>query len=203
MLAVRFGVEVTYERRYEGEIRGWLRRHPHDYRDRQRPRQRSLAVQRAGSPGSSPGGRWRRSSEPYFDEVIGAAQSGLFDTLGHLDFAGASRPRCSLRLAAAPELYEPVSGAHRGRDGARGERVSCASRRGRPILASIVRRYRELGGRNVTIGSDGTNRVVLRRAAAGVSSRDGAGFEALAFRRGAERVLVRCWRAPPDVVVGA
>ena len=30
-LAVRFGVEVTYERRYEDEIRGWLRRHPHDY----------------------------------------------------------------------------------------------------------------------------------------------------------------------------
>ena len=30
-LAVRFGVEVTYERAYEDEIRGWLRRHPHDY----------------------------------------------------------------------------------------------------------------------------------------------------------------------------
>ena len=30
-LAIRFGVEVTYERRYEDEIRGWLRRHPHDY----------------------------------------------------------------------------------------------------------------------------------------------------------------------------
>ena len=27
-LAIRLGVEVTYERRYEQEIRGWLRRHP-------------------------------------------------------------------------------------------------------------------------------------------------------------------------------
>src|SRR5512141_50259 len=30
-LAVRFGVEVTYERRYHDEIRDWLRRHPHDF----------------------------------------------------------------------------------------------------------------------------------------------------------------------------
>ena len=29
-LAIRLGVEVTYERRYEEDIEGWLRRHPHD-----------------------------------------------------------------------------------------------------------------------------------------------------------------------------
>ena len=44
-LAVRFGVEVTYERAYEDEIRGWLRRHPHDYVIGSRAHQRGVAVQ--------------------------------------------------------------------------------------------------------------------------------------------------------------
>ena len=69
-LAIRFGVEVTYERRYEDDIRGWLRRHPHDfvigsvhisaaspYKASQRRRVR-------GRPAAG-----RRSSRPYFDEV--------------------------------------------------------------------------------------------------------------------------------------
>jgi histidinol phosphatase-like PHP family hydrolase len=85
-LAVRFGVEVTYERRYEDEIRAWLRRHPHDYvigsvhvSARSPYKASRVAGFVAGRPLAA-------VVEPYFDEVIGAARSGLFDTIGHLDF---------------------------------------------------------------------------------------------------------------------
>ena len=57
--------------------------------------------------------------------------------------------------------------------------------------AAIVARYRELGGRHVTIGADAHRTEWFAYGlAAGVSSRDRAGFEALTFRRGAERVQV-------------
>ena len=47
---------------------------------------------------------------PYFDEVLGAIRSGLFDTIGHLDFVKRYLiPHVTpADLAAAPELYEPL-----------------------------------------------------------------------------------------------
>ena len=47
---------------------------------------------------------------PYFAEVIAAARSGLFDTIGHLDFVKRYlHPHVTpADLAHAPELYEPV-----------------------------------------------------------------------------------------------
>ena len=63
-LAVRFGVEVTYERRYEADIRGWLRRHPHDFVIGSVHVSARSPYKAGRSPRSSPGGRWRRSSRP-------------------------------------------------------------------------------------------------------------------------------------------
>ena len=96
---------------------------------------------------------------PYFDEVIGAARSGLFDTIGHLDFvkrylvphvhAGAARRRArAVRARARRARREPARPW-------RSTRPACAScpRETYPS-AAIVARYRELGGRHVTIGSD-------------------------------------------------
>ncbi len=61
-LAIRFGVEVTYERRYEDEIRGWLRRHPHDYVIGSVHISETSPVQGvARRRRSSRAGRWRRS----------------------------------------------------------------------------------------------------------------------------------------------
>ena len=50
---------------------------------------------------------------PYFDEVLAAIRSGLFDTIGHLDFVKRYLvPYVTpAQLAAAPELYEPLLAA--------------------------------------------------------------------------------------------
>ena len=86
-LAIRFGVEVTYERAVRG-------RHPRLARAATRTTTSSAAstsartrrTRRPTSRRSSPGGSLAEIVAPYFDEVIGAARSGLFDTIGHLDF---------------------------------------------------------------------------------------------------------------------
>jgi histidinol-phosphatase (PHP family) len=194
-LAVRFGVEVTYERRYEDEILGWLRRHPHDYVIGS-VHVTARSPYKAGNVAGFVAGRsLAEIVEPYFDEVIGAARSGLFDTIGHLDFMKRYLVPHVLPsdLAAAPELYEPV--LHALVEGGTALEVNASGLRQLPRetypSAAIVHRYRDLGGRNVTIGSD-AHRTEWFSFGLGQAYRHAtsAGFEALAFRRGGERVLV-------------
>jgi histidinol-phosphatase (PHP family) len=206
-VAIRFGVEVTYERAREAEIRGWLARHPHDYvigsvhiGPRSPYKAANVATFVAGrSLGEIVG--------PYFDEVIGAARSGLFDTIGHLDFVKRYLVPHVLpdQLAAAPELYEPVLEALV--DTGTALEINASGLRQLPRetypTPAVVARYRELGGRHVTIGSDAHRTdcftyglpEAYRHAA-------GAGFEALAFRRGGERVLVPLRTGTATVPVG-
>lgn len=194
-LAIRFGVEVTYERRFEDEIRAWLRRHPHDYVIG------SVHVSAdspytASSVASFVEGRSLSAIvAPYFDEVIGAARSGLFDTIGHLDFVKRYLvPRVlPAQLAAAPELYEPMLTALVESGTALEVNASGLRQLARETYpsAAIVARYRELGGRHVTVGTD-AHRVEwfgygLERAYRIVRS---AGYRELAFRRGDGRVAV-------------
>jgi histidinol-phosphatase (PHP family) len=194
-LAIRFGVEVTYERRHEDDIRGWLARHPHDYVIG------SVHIS-ADSPytashvASFVAGRSLPDIvAPYFDEVIGAARSGLFDTIGHLDFMKRYLVPHILpaQLAAAPELYEPVLAALVASGTALEVNASGLRQLPRETYPSpgIVARYRELGGRHVTIGSDAHRTewfaYGLEKA---YGAAVGAGFESLTFRRGASRVEI-------------
>jgi histidinol-phosphatase (PHP family) len=194
-LAIRFGVEVTYERRHEDEIRGWLRRHPHDYV--------------IGSVHVSADSPYKASNvvpfvtgrslaaivAPYFDEVIGAARSGLFDTIGHLDFVKRYLVPHVLpaQLAAAPELYEPVLNALVESGTSLEVNVSGLRQLPRETYPAgpIVARYRDLGGRHVTIGSD-AHRSEWFSYGLGEAYRlvSAAGYGALAFRRGGDRVAV-------------
>jgi histidinol-phosphatase (PHP family) len=194
-LAVRFGVEVTYERRYEEEIRGWLRRHPHDYVIGS-VHVSAVSPYKASNVATFTTGRSLPDIlAPYFDEVIGAARSGLFDTIGHLDFVKRYLVPHVLpaQLAAAPELYEPVLVALI--DTGTALEVNASGLRQLPRETyprpEIVARYRELGGRHVTIGSDAHRTewfaYGLSRAYGAVA---GAGFEALTFRRGGSRIQV-------------
>ena len=138
---------------------------------------------------------WAVIVGPYFDEVTGAARSGLFDTIGHLDFMKRYlMPHVMpADLAAAPELYEPV--LHALIESGTALEVNASGLRQLPRetypSAAIVHRYRDLGGRNVTIGSD-AHRTEWFSFGLGQAYRHatGAGFEALAFRRGGERVQV-------------
>ena len=109
-VAIRFGVELTYDRSWEADIRDHLARHAYDFTI-------GSVHDRVDSPyhasrvrGWVAGGRWPRSSNRPSGEVEAAARSGLFDALGHLDFVKRYlHPHVSTSaLAAAPELYEPI-----------------------------------------------------------------------------------------------
>jgi histidinol-phosphatase (PHP family) len=194
-LAIRFGVEVTYERRYEAEIRGWLLHHPHDFTigsvhiGHDSPyRADRVAAFATGRP-------LRDVVEPYFDEVLAAAGSGMFDALGHLDFvkrylAPHVRPA---DLEAAIDLYDPILRALV--DGGTALEVNVSGLRQLPRetypSAAVVARYRELGGRHVTIGSD-AHRSEWFAYGLGEGYRlvEAAGYGSLTFRRGGDRVAV-------------
>ena len=194
-LAIRFGVEVTFERRYEDDIRGWLRRHPHDYVIGSVHISEVSPYKASNVAGFVAGRSLPDIVAPYFDEVIGAARSGLFDTIGHLDFVKRYLVPHVMpaQLAAAPELYEPVLAALVETGTALEVNASGLRQLPRETYpsAAIVARYRALGGRHVTIGSDAHRTewfaYGLAKAYGHVS---GAGFEALSFRRGGHRVDV-------------
>ena len=195
-VAVRFGVELTYGRRYEADIRDHLTRHRYDFT--------------IGSVHDWPDSPYRdRSSfrgwvtgravgdivEPYFDEVIGAARSGLFDAIGHLDVVKRyiHADVAVTDLDAAPELYEPVLRALVESGSAleintSGLRQEVGETYPSPAIVAL---YRELGGRRVTVGSDAHR---IRHFAFGLDQgyriARAAGFRRLAFRRGAEPIEI-------------
>jgi histidinol-phosphatase (PHP family) len=194
-VAIRFGVEITFERAYEAEIRAHLRRHQYDFVIG------SVHVTvdspyRADRVASFVAGRrLPEIVEPYFTEVLAAARSGLFDTIGHLDFVKRYLvPHVSpADLADAPELYEPMLRALV--ESGTALEVNASGLRQAPRetypSAAIVAQFRELGGRRISAGSDAHRSDAFAfglEEAYGHAAR--AGFDGLAFRRGAGPVTV-------------
>ena len=157
-LQVRFGVEVSYESDREVEIREHLARHPYDY---------AIGSVHVGADSPYAAGRvagWvagRTFDEvvaPYFGEVEAAIRSELFDTLGHLDYVKKYLvdhvPPSA--FAARPDVYEPLLRALVGTGLAL--EVNASGLRQPPgetyPAPPIVERFRALGGRRVTAGSD-------------------------------------------------
>jgi histidinol-phosphatase (PHP family) len=192
---IRFGVEISYESAREDDIRDHLRRAGYDY-----------AI---GSVHVGPRSPYHRDAvatwvagrglpevvEPYFDEVVAAARSGLFDTIGHLDFVKRYlMPHVGpAELAAAPELYERVLRALI--EGGVALEVNTSGLRqvaGETYPAPwVVARYRELGGRHVVTGSDAHLEDHFASGLdVGYATIRDAGFGTLAFRRGGGRVSV-------------
>jgi histidinol-phosphatase (PHP family) len=198
-VAIRFGVEITYDSRFEAAIRDHLASHAYDfvigsvhvYADS------PFHVSRVAS-----WVRGRRLADvvaPYFGEVERAIRTGLFDTIGHLDFVKRYlHPHVTAAmLGEAPELYEPLlvalveSGTAleintSGLRQAAGETYPSAA---------IVARYQVLGGTRVSAGSDAhTSETFTSGLEAGYRVAAAAGFAHLTFRRGGARVDV----AVPD-----
>ena len=189
---IRFGAELTWNRAWEADLRAHLERHSydfvigsvHDWPDSPYvpSRVRSWA----------PGLTLAEALGPYLAEVTSAARSGLFDTIGHLDvvrrylhgtFSAAD-------IYEAVELWEPAlqglvdSGTALELNSSGYRHVSGEPYPGPPLLA----RYRELGGVNVTAGSDAHRDHHFAwglEAAYRVLAE--AGFPSLAFRRGGAR----------------
>ena len=187
-VTIRFGVELTYDRSWESDIRGHLARHSYDFTI-------GSIHDRVDSPYSRRrvaawvGGRSLAAVlAPSFDEVVAAARSGLFDAIGHIDMV--KRYLWPLvtpdQLAGAPDLYEPI--LHALVESGTALEVNTSGLR-HPVQetypsAAIVARFRELGGRRVTVGSD-THRTTHFGVGlvAGYASAAEAGFESLAFGR--------------------
>ena len=205
-VAIRFGVELTYDRRYEADVRDHLRRHAYDFVIG------SVHVYRSSPYASDRVGTFvfgRRLSEvvaPYFDEVEAAARSGLFDALGHLDFVKRYlHPFVTpAQLAAAPELYDPILRALVDTGTALEVNTSGLRQVAGETYPSpaIVSRFRELGGTRVTVGSD-AHRVdaFAWGLADGYDHVSNAGFAALSIRRGGAPVSVPLERQPNAVGV--
>jgi histidinol-phosphatase (PHP family) len=195
-VAIRFGVELTYNRLWEDEIRAHLGRHTYDftigsvhewpgspYRDHQ-----GLASWISGRSEAE-------AVEPYVAEILGAARSGLFDALGHLDVVKKylARHVPPARLAGAPGIYEPVLKALV--ESGTALEVNTSGLRQAPgetyPTAAIVALFRELGGAAVTTGSDAHRAETFAFGLEqGYRLLAEAGFEELAFRRGGDRVAV-------------
>ncbi len=195
-VAIRFGVELTYNRSWENDIQSHLARHTYDFtigsvHDWPGSPYRDKAGLAAWAAGRSVG----ELVEPYFTQVAAAARSGLFDVIGHLDVVKKYlMPHATpAQLAAAPELLEPVLVALV--ESGTGLEVNTSGLRQAPgetyPTEATVRRFRDLGGTRVTAGSD-----AHRASTFAFGLEDGyrvvsrAGFTDLTFRRGAERVLL-------------
>ncbi len=194
-VAIRFGAELTYDRSWEADIREHLAQHAYDFTI-------GSVHDRVNSPyGPGKVQRWvegRSLAEivaPSFDEVEAAARSGLFDALGHLDVVKRYlHPFVTKEaLAGAPELYEPILRALV--ESGTALEINTSGLR-HPVgetypSAAIVGRFREMGGRAITIGSD-----AHRAGHFGWALADGYryavehGFTTLAFRRGGAPVIV-------------
>jgi histidinol-phosphatase (PHP family) len=194
-LAVRFGAELTYNRRWEADVRTHLRDHAYDFT--------------IGSVHDWPGSPYRSSGiaawiaatpladvlRPYFEEVAAAARSGLFDTIGHLDVVKRYlHPHlASSALARAPELFEEalrslVESGTALEVNTSGLRHDSGETYPAPW---VVDWYHELGGTRVTIGSDAHRKNHFAYGLdAGYRVAARAGVEHLAFRRGGDTVTV-------------
>jgi histidinol-phosphatase (PHP family) len=189
---IRFGVELTYETRYESEIREHLRTHSYDY---------VLGTCHAMSDAPYARDRIARFAEgktlaeavaPYFAEVMDAIRSRLFDTIGHLDMVklwlNPWFPAAD--FAAIPEAYEPLLVAL-VESGSALEVNSSGLRHptGETYPAPwVVARFRELGGQRVTVGSDAhlpnCFAFGLEEACEILAA---AGFDRLTFQRAVDR----------------
>jgi histidinol-phosphatase (PHP family) len=195
-VTIRFGAELTYNRLWEEDARDHLARYRYDY-----------VIGSVHDWPESPYWESRVRSfidgksieeilEPYYTEIIAAARSGLFDTIGHLDVVRRYLyPYITTAdLAMREDLQEPALRAIIESGAVLEVNSSGLRYPGAETYpsAAVVARFRELGGERVVVGSDAHSRgsfaARLDRSYAHIAA---AGFEALTFRRGAEHVRIR------------
>ena len=192
-VAIRFGVEITWDSAYESEIRDHLARNAYDFVIGSVHIYRGSQYAADNVAGWVAGRSIREIVAPYFDEVAAGARTGLFDAMGHIDFVKRFLvPHVTTAdLARAPELYDPMLAALVESGTALEINTSGLRTPAEETFPSptIVARFHEMGGRAVTVGSDAHTAESFAWALAdGYESAAGAGFSSLAFRRGGDRV---------------
>jgi histidinol-phosphatase (PHP family) len=187
-LQVRFGVEVSYESEREAEIREHLARHPYDYAIGSIHIGANSPYKASRVAGWVAGRTFDEVVAPYFAEVEAAIRSELFDTIGHLDYVKkyVVNQVPPSAFAARPDVYEPLLRALV--EAGMALEVNASGLRQGPgetyPAPPVVERFRALGGRRVTAGSDAHRArsfaYGLGHAYAAIAA---AGFDALAVRR--------------------
>ncbi|HJP89869.1 MAG TPA: histidinol-phosphatase HisJ family protein [Candidatus Limnocylindrales bacterium] len=195
-VVIRFGAELTYNRKWDGDVRDHLNKHRYDYvigsvHDWPESPYWSSRV-RSFIEGRS----YEEILEPYYTEIIAAARTGLFDTIGHLDVVRRYLyPMITTAdLATRPDLQEPALRALIETGTALEVNSSGLRYPGNETYpsAAVVARFRELGGEHVVAGSDAHSRGSFSaKLDTSYGHIEAAGFDSLAFRRGGERVRVR------------
>jgi histidinol-phosphatase (PHP family) len=160
---LRQGVEITYQAAREDEIRAWLSGHRWDY---------VVAsvhlIETAGdwaiiSAAEMIGAYWtgrsqRQAYEPYFEELLAAAGSGLGDVLGHFDLIkryGVEHYGPFEPAAFAQEIRAVLRAAVESGTGLEINTSGLRQSPGEPYPGlTVLRWYRELGGEILTVGSD-------------------------------------------------
>jgi histidinol-phosphatase (PHP family) len=194
-LQIRLGVELTYDSSFEADVREHLKHHRYDFVIGSVHVGVDSPYRQNAVAGWVQGRSLAEIVRPYFDQVIAAARSGLFDTLGHIDFIKRYLHPHVLpgAFAAAPELYEPMLRAMA--DSGVGLEINTSGLRQAPAetypAAPIVALFRELGGGHVTAGSDAHLADSFAYGLEdGYRVAAGAGFRELMFRRGGSRLAV-------------
>jgi histidinol-phosphatase (PHP family) len=194
-VAIRFGIEVTYESGRESEIREHLRRYRYDFVIGSVHVYRGSPYERSRVGGLVAGRSLAEIVGPYFDEVVAAARSGLFDTIGHLDYVKKYLvPHVTPgQLAAAPELVEPALVALV--EAGVALEINTSGLRQAPgetyPTAATVERFRALGGERVTVGSDAhALRSFAHRLGIAYAAASQAGYRHVGIRRGDDPVDV-------------
>jgi histidinol-phosphatase (PHP family) len=201
-VTIRFGAELTYNRRWESDVRAHLARYRYDYligsvHDWPESPYWPSRV-RAWVEGRS----LDEAVAPYYAEIIAAAQSGLFDTIGHLDVVKRYlHPYVTAAdLALRPDLQEPALRAIVESGTSLEVNSSGLRYPGAETYpsAAVVARYRELGGERVVVGSDAHARgSFAHRLGDAYGHLIDAGFDHLTFRRGSERARIEVPRGTP------
>lgn len=205
-VAIRFGVEITWDSRHASEIRDHLAHHAYDFVIGSVHIYRDSPYAADHVAGWVAGRSIQEVVAPYFDEVTAGARTGLFDAMGHIDFVKRFlTPHVTpAQLAAAPELYEPILSALVESGTALEINTSGLRTPAEETFpsAAVVARFHALGGRAVTIGSDAhTTDSFAWALADGYEYAAEAGFSALAFRRGDGRVEIEL-TSRPNVAAG-
>jgi histidinol-phosphatase (PHP family) len=194
-VTIRFGAELTFNRRWEDGLRAHLARYRYDYVIGSVHDWPESPYWPSRVHGWVEGRKLDEIVEPYYTEIIAAARSGLFDTIGHLDVVKRYlHPMISAEdLAERPDLKEPALRAIVESGTALEVNSSGLRYPGEETYpsAATVARFRELGGERVVTGSDAHARgSFAHRLGEAYGHIAAAGFEALTFRRGGEQARI-------------
>lgn len=181
-LTVLIGAEVDYQRRYEDQAREFLAQTRFDLVIGSVHYVRGEIVF-AEDFFRRPE---RENVEAYLDEVLNAVNSRLFDVIGHLDIV----KRYGVRHYGPfdPAQYaEPIDAVLQACvDTGTGLEINTSGLRGPPKetfpTLPVLRRYRELGGEILTVGSDAhTAEDLARDIPVAMDLAAAAGFRAIAL----------------------